>query len=127
MTKYTKLCGGMEAGMRVAGVIVALVAGMALTACPGGYGSSSSSACEQYNLADVSFRNGSGGIASMYVDWDGINVTGTLTDGATSAVNTVSAAPHFMVFRISGGVSLACTGTYVTPVRCSSTVYTCSG
>ncbi len=127
MIKRIQTRGRIAGGMRVAGVIAALVAGTLLTGCPVGSDSSGLSACQQANTAQVSFRNGAGGIANMYVDWDGIDKTGTLTDGATSPVYTVSAISHYMVFRISGGVSLACNGTYVTPAQCSSTLYTCSG
>lgn len=125
MTKLRQALGTIENSVRLAGVIVALCTGLALVAC----GSKSSAAhnCSTDNTASVSFRNNSGGIANMYVHWDGINITGTLTDGTTSPVFTVSSVPHFLVFRISGGTSLACTGEYVTPGQCASTIYSCAG
>ena len=126
MTKHTQMYGRIASGMRAAGAIVVLSAGLVLTACGGG-GQSAVHNCATDNTANVSFRNVAGGISNMYVHWDGIDITGTLVDGATSAVSTVSAIPHYVVFRISGGVSLACNGTYVTPAQCTSTVYSCSG
>jgi hypothetical protein len=128
MNKHTQMSGKPANGMRVARLAAVLIAGLALTACDlFGGGDSSGPACQENNTADVSFKNTSGGIANMYVHWDGIDITGTIVDGATSAVTTVSAIPHFMVFRISGGVTLACTGSYVTPAQCGSTVYSCGG
>ena len=127
MTKHTQISGRIASGMRVAGVIIVLIGGLALTACGVGGGSAAVHNCSTDNTADVSFKNVTGGISNMYVHWDGIDITGTIADGATSAVTTVSATSHFMVFRISGGVSLACTGRYVTPAQCTSTVYSCAG
>lgn len=128
MTKHIEMSGMTASGMRVAGVLVALFGSLALTACGGGGGGGSVHDGSTDNTANVSFRNVSGGYTNnMYVHWDGINITGDIPDGATSAVTTVNATSHFMVFRKSGGVQLACTGTYVTPAQCTSTVYTCAG
>lgn len=126
MTKHTQMYGRIARGMRATRAIVVLSAGLVLTACGGG-GQSAVHNCATDNTANVSFKNVAGGISNMYVHWDGIDITGTLVDGATSAVFTVGATSHFMVFRISGGVSLACNGTYVTPAQCTSHVYSCAG
>jgi len=101
MTNYVQMSKVTASGMRVAGVLVVLSAGLFLTACPSGVGSDAVHNCATDNTAQVSFRNTAGGIANMYVDWDGINITGTIVDGATSAVTTVNATSHFLVFRIS--------------------------
>lgn len=130
MTKHIQMFGRIASGMRSAGAIVALIAGLALTACGGGGGGAAApappAACETNNTAEVAFRNNGTG-SSYDIIWDGANI-GRLASGVTGLTRDVSAGTaHTLAFRLAGTSTNACTPSTPNLARCTSTVFVCSG
>jgi len=126
VTKRIQMYGKTVGGMRAASVALALIGGIALTACPKVPDLPVSPACELNNTATVSFTNTTGGTATVYVDFDGANLTGNIADGATSSVHTVPAGNHSIIFRNASGGAAVCATISPNLQRCTSNSYACS-
>jgi hypothetical protein len=129
MTKRIQMYGKAASGMRVARVALLLIGGIALTACPKAPNVPDfpvPPACEINNTATVSFTNTAGGTATLYVDFDGANLTGNIADGVTSSIHTVSAGTHSIIFRNASGGAAVCATINPNLQRCTSNSYACS-
>ena len=124
MTKQIRMSGRIASGMRVTRVAAVLIAGFALTACE-----SLTCALGINNDAKVTFTNVTGGLnnATLHVLFDGSNVTGNISDGATSGAHSTSSGSHSVLFRRTADNSAACSPSIPDLKACATTNFSCTG
>jgi hypothetical protein len=129
MTEHIGMPGMIASGMRVARAVAVLTASLALTACPADILDDlvdPPPACERHDTADVSFTNTAGGAASLYVEMNNTDITGTIADGATRLTTVPSGYPFF-VFRNSATGAAACGLIQQNLVQCAAYSFSCAG